>query len=106
MEFSFGEGEYQEGQKHFSGKIILGEHKLYLRGEEGDLAPTYIPLEKIEWIKKKAAAMEIQVRPAMSFRYFAVIKGERQHMTELVNEIVKRRGLKKLFLRNEWKEPL
>jgi hypothetical protein len=104
MEFSYGAGEYVEGDKKIEGKIILSEHKLYLKGPQGDLAQSYIPLEKIEGLRKTTHGMEVHVRPSLAYRYVALIKGENKHLSELTKDIVERRGLKKRFLRNEWVE--
>jgi len=104
MEFSYGQGSYIEGDKNLQGQIILGEHKLYLKDANGDLAQTYIPIEKIERIRKTRSGVEVHTRPSLYYRYMAVLTGERKHLSNLVKDIVKRRGLKKQFLRNEWVE--
>jgi len=104
MEFSYGEGLFIEGEKKINGTIILSEHKLFLKGSEGDLTSTYLPLEKIEKIKKIDRGIQVHVRPSLAYRYVAVIKGKNNNISELINDIVKRRQLKKQFLRNEWKE--
>ncbi len=102
MEFSYGNGTYREGSKRMDGEIVLGEHKLYLRTSEGDLAQTYVPLEKIEKVTKRGSSAEFHVRPSLSFRYIAMIQGESKYIVELIKDIVQRRGLKKKFLRKEW----
>lgn len=104
MQVTFGPGTYIEGQINLSGEIILGEHKLYLKSAQGDLTSTYIPMEKIELLKQTARGIELHVRPTISHRYAAVIEGEKSSLSELVREIVDRRGLKKRFLRKEWVE--
>lgn len=104
MEFAYGQGIYIEGDKKLEGQIILGEHKLYLKDTAGDLAQTYIPLEKIERIRKTGAGIEILTRPSIYFRYSALLKGQKKHLSDLVRDIVRRRGLKKQFLKNEWIE--
>ena len=104
MEFSYGQGNYIEGEKRLQGQIILGEHKLYLRNVDGDLAQSYVPLEKIERIRKTKSGVEIHVRPSTYFRYMALLNGEKKLLSNLILDIVKRRGLKKQFLRNEWVE--
>jgi len=104
MEFSYGQGVYDEEGKKFEGQIILSEHKLYLKGADGDLAQTYIPLEKIERLRKMRQGVEIYVRPSISSRYVASLKGENKYLSELIRDLVQRRGLKKRFLRNEWIE--
>ncbi len=111
MIFSYGNGEYLEGNIHVKGQIILGEHRLYLKGAQGDLTQTYIPLEKIERIKIKsrgarlrAPAMEIEVhvRPSLIVKYVVLLTGEKTHLSNLVKDIVKCRGFKKKFLKKEW----
>lgn len=104
MEFSYGQGTYIEGEKNIDGTIALGEHKLYLKGAQGDLAQTYIPLEKIEKLRKTKLGVEVYVRPSLYFRYMVLLKGEKKYLSELVRDLVKRRGLKKQFLKNEWIE--
>ncbi len=104
MEFSYGQGTYIEEGKRFDGQIILSEHKLYLKGAGEDLAQTYIPLEKIERIRRTRQGIEIHTRPSITVRYIALIKGENKYLSELVRDLIQRRGLKKQFLRNEWIE--
>lgn len=104
MDVTYGQGEYIEDQKHFDGKVILSEHKLFLRGSEGDYAPTYIPLEKIEKIKQTGSGLEVYVFPGIMSRYVAVFKMEKVKMKELVLDLVSRRGLKKKFFSNVWED--
>jgi len=104
MEFSYQQGTFIEGDKVIEGEIILSEHKLYLRSPSGDLTETYIPLEKIERIKKSSGSLDVHVRPSITIRYVACFKGEAKHISSLAKELVSRRGLKKKFLRNEWVE--
>ena len=102
MELSFKRGTYIEGKKNFHGEIILSEHKLFLRGPQGDWAQTYIPLEKIISIEKTHPGLKLEVTPTVTFRYTALFTGERKQMGRLLKELVIRRGLKKVFLRNRW----
>ena len=104
MEFSYGKGIYLEGSKHIEGEIILGDYKLYLRGTKGDLAQTYIPLDKIKRIFKKGKSIHLHVHPSISFQYVAIIQGEKKLMLDLLKDVVQKRGLKKKFLCNEWIE--
>ena len=104
MEFSYGQGIYIEENKRLEGRIILSEHKLYLKDKTGDLAQTYIPLEKIERVHKTRQGVEIHVRPTLYFRFVALIKGEKKYVSELTRDLVQRRGLKKQFLKKEWIE--
>ncbi len=101
MLFSYGDGVYIEGEKNLKGEIILGEHKLYLKGPQGDLAATYIPLEKIVKIQKKVGGFAVFVRTTLTVSYTAVLKGGK-HINSLLKDLVQRRGLKKRFLRREW----
>jgi len=104
MEFSYGNGIYIEAAKRIEGKIVLGEHKVFLKGVQGDLAQTFIPLDKIERIRKCPQKIEFYVRLSVSFQYIAMIQGEKKYLLELLKDIVQRRGFKKKFLRNEWVE--
>lgn len=104
MKFSYGQGTFTEGDKRFTGQIILGEHKLYLKDAAGDLAQTYIPIEKIERIRQSGTVLEIHARPSLYYRFWARISGEKKHITDLARDIAQRRGLKKQFLKNEWIE--
>ena len=104
MEFSYGQGSFTEGEKNLEGQIILSEHKLYLKDANGDLAQTYIPLEKIERIRRTSLGVEVYVRPSTYYRYRTLFKGEKKHLIDLVRDIAQRRGFKKKFLRNEWVE--
>jgi len=102
MEFSYGQGEYIEGERRLKGKIILSEHKLYLKDGNIDLPQTYIPLEKIKRVKRTRQGVEVFTRPSLYSQFKALFKGERRYLEELVHDIVRRRGLKKKFLSNEW----
>ena len=102
MEFSYGNGEYIEGEKKFAGKIILSEHKLFLKDQSGDIPQTYIPLEKIERLRAVKGGMEVHIRPSLYFQFTALIRGERKLVADLIKDLVKARGLKKQFLRSEW----
>lgn len=104
MEFSYGQGIYIEGDKELEGQIILGEHKLYLKDSNGDLAQTYIPLEKIERIRKTKSGIEVYACLSISNRYVVLLKGEKKYLSELVRDIVRRRGLKRHFFKKEWVE--
>ena len=104
MELFFGQGVYKESNRTFEGQIVLSDHKLFLKNGQEDLTKTYVPLEKIERIKKKFSSLEIYVRPSMTSKYSATFKGERRQISQLLNEIVHRRQLKKKFLKQEWIE--
>ncbi len=104
MEFCYGEGIYKEGDFQVKGTITLSEHKIFLKDEGGDLTRTYIPLDKIERMKITSSGLEIYVCPSLTFRYSAVIKGNKSRLKELARDIARGGGLKKRFLVNEWVE--
>ncbi|MCD4780484.1 MAG: hypothetical protein K8S27_08060 [Candidatus Omnitrophica bacterium] len=104
--FSYGQGIYQESEHSISGQIILGEHKLYLRDQNGDLASTYIPLEKINRLKLNKDELILYVSPMISHQYVVHLKGARKSIEELTRDLVGRRGLKKKFWIKEWFEEL
>lgn len=104
MQFSYGHGVYIEKDKHIEGVIILSDYKLFLKGEQGDLTSTYVPLDKIERIRKVTGGVEIYVRPSLAYRFVSVIKGSNKNIGELIKDLVKKRQLKKRFLLNEWTE--
>ncbi len=104
MEVLYGEGWYIEGAKKVRGKIILGEYKLYLKGTQGELTETYIPLDKIKYLRKTFKGIELGVRVSPTISYWSVLMGDRNNLSELVREIVKRRNFKKKFLRQTWTE--
>ena len=102
MEILYGQGEYIQSNRRFSGKILLGDYKLYFKDDKGDISSTYIPLEKIERIKKTFKGLQVHVRLSAATGYCALIKAEKKNTEELIGELVKRLHLKKQFLRKEW----
>ena len=104
MDILYGDGFYSEKQKKINGKIILGDHKLYLKGTQGDFPETYIPLEKIQRLRLILQGLQVSVRVSPTMSYQAVLMGERKNLSELTQEIVGRRNLRKQFLRPEWIE--
>lgn len=106
MEITYGLGTYLEGNRNLSGQIILSEHKLYIKGEDGDYAQTYIPLEKISSLQLSSKGLNVFVRPSVTHQYTALIVGQKKYLKELLKEVVKRRGLKKKFLSTVWIESL
>lgn len=104
MKVTYGQGTFLQDQIRIPGTIILSDHKIYIKQGGEDLPQTFVPLEKIEHIKLAGNVLNIDVRPALMSRYRAAFEAEKKNITELTHEIVKRRGLKKRFLRNEWYE--
>jgi len=106
MEFTYEEGRYLEGAKKISGEIILSEHKLYLRDAQGEIAASFVPLEKIIKVKKEKNALKLFVRLSITNDYTAVIEGKASRIKELLKDLIVKRGFKKRFLINEWVEDL
>lgn len=104
MNVTYGRGAYLREGVRLEGTIILSEHKILLVDGGEELTPTFIPLEKIEQVSLTGRQMKLDVRPAIMSRYRAAYEGEKKNISELTHEIVRRRGLKKRFLRNEWYE--
>ncbi|MCA9409353.1 MAG: hypothetical protein H6755_04965 [Candidatus Omnitrophica bacterium] len=104
MEITYGQGTYQEKNKKFTGQIILSDHKVFIKTPQEDLPQTFIPLEKIERLKQSSNSVDIQVRLTIMIMYTATITGQKKNISDLVKDIVKRRGLKKKFFKNEWIE--
>ncbi len=103
LSFSYGYGQYEQGQMSFRGMIVLSQYKLFLRGESGDIFQTYIPLEKIYKIKRFwFHGLAVYVRPSQVTEYVVKIMGERRLERELIKDLIQRRGLTHKFLRSEW----
>ena len=104
MIFSYGNGVYQEGKKRLEGTITLSEHKIYLRLGQEDLTASYVPLEKIDYLRLTGKSLQVHVKPTISSQFIAVFTGESLQIKELAKDLVQRRGFKKKFLKNEWYE--
>lgn len=104
MDVTYGHGIFLiEGQR-YQGRIILSEHKLFLQQDGIEVAQSFIPLEKIEVLRKKQKMLELEIRLSPSRQFTAEIQGEGLAINQLAGELVNRRGLKKKFLKNEWFE--
>ena len=104
QEQEYGEGIYRESGQIYKGVITLSEHKLYLRSPSADIVQTYIPLEKIIWIKLAKSRLELFVRPGISLYYAASFSGAKKKIQSLTEELIQRRGFKKKFLQKVWVE--
>lgn len=102
MDILYGEAQYTQGDIRCHGKIILSSYKLFLRGPEGDLAQTYIPLDKIIKLRRGRSHVVIDVRLSQVNRYRVVLKLEEVYIKDLIETLARRLGLKKRFLINEW----
>ena len=104
MESFYGQGIYKDGKSELEGEIVLREHKLFLRSSAGEWAQSFIPLEKISWIRQRSGHLEVYVCLSSVSRYTVLIEGAARDMHALAKELAKRRGFKKRFLKNEWAE--
>ncbi len=103
MSFSYGYGRYEQGEMCFEGLIVLSQHRLFLRGENGDIPQTYVPLEKIYKVRRFwARGLALYVRPSQMTEYVVRITGERSLERDLVKDLIQRRGLKRKLLGREW----
>ena len=104
MDVTYGQAVFVEGSKRIKGRVILSEHKLFLKGPGGDFTETYIPLEKICLLRAAAGSLHIEAQLTIHLKVSSVLQGNKKSMLELAREIAARRGLKKKFLKNEWIE--
>jgi hypothetical protein len=105
MDVTYGRGCYINGRRIYDGRIILGGHKLFLRDEAGqDIVDSYLPLDKIIAVGRRKDTVVIHVKPTLYFQYTALIRGDLKKIRELARELARRRGLKKKWLKDEWKE--
>ncbi len=102
MLMAYGQGVFQEGPRCFRGRIVLNDHRLFLQGPDGDLAATYIPMEKVVRVRRTLRGLKVYVRASMVKTYQVLIKGQRRHLGELVRDLVKKRYLTKKFIWPEW----
>jgi hypothetical protein len=106
MEFSYEAGEFFIDERLFHGQVILSDHKLFLKKEGRELIDTFIPLEKIISIKKSSKGLVFLVRRSQAMQYQAIVSADRKNLNELLKDIIRRRGLKKKFLKQEWVEEI
>ncbi len=99
---TYGEGEFIEGQKRIRGRILMDECKLFLQEQGEDIAATFIPVDKIERVKKNRNFLTLEVHLSIFYRYVVNLKGEGEAIKELLGELIRRLHLRKKFLRQEW----
>lgn len=103
MDVTYGNGQCVVDGKTFHGRLILGDVKLFLRSMEGEDVPSsFIPVDRIEWLKKTSDGFIVQIRQTLSIQYHAQYIVEGPFLNDLIQELVKRCGLKKRFFKNEW----
>ncbi len=107
MSFSYGQGRYRRDHLVYHGEIVLGMHKLYLKNAQGEMADTFVPLEKIYRIRRRCfgKTLWISVRPSQFMQYDAEISGVPEHIRSLTRDLVDRRQLHQKGWRLEWIDP-
>lgn len=91
-----------EGGRRYKGNIIIDDYKIYLKGHTS-YVDTYIPQDKITLIKKIKQGMFIQVKPTSISRRDIIIKGRKEIINNVINQLINRLNLKKKFLRSVWR---
>ncbi|MFH1856594.1 MAG: hypothetical protein ABH836_05125 [Candidatus Omnitrophota bacterium] len=102
MEREYAEGFYIESSKKYEGVIAVDGSKLYLKTGQGNLTDTYLPLDKIQKIKKLRRGIEITVKLSAVNGYMAVIRSKKQPLAGLIKYLVNKLNMKKKFLKREW----
>lgn len=103
--FSYGEGVYARDGRQYKGQVVLTPHKLYLKDETGEIAPTFVPLEKIYKIKVFWGRMTIYARPSNFMHFNAQLKGSSKMIRSLMKDLVEHRQLQKKRFGLEWIDP-
>ena len=102
MLITYGQGEFIESSQRFKGRIMMNDNRLYLEDGEGDIAATYIPLEKIIKVRRTMGGLDLRIRASMVREYRALIKGSFRSLNDLTRDLVNKRNLRKKFLWPEW----
>jgi len=105
MLFSYGPGVYQKGNKRHQGEIVLAPYRLYLRDGGGDMAPTYILLEKILRVRQTLKGLTIRVRLSSLEDYEVTLTAPRRVLGGLARDLAARRGLRRKLFWPEWYDP-
>ncbi|MFH1359527.1 MAG: hypothetical protein ABIJ41_00625 [Candidatus Omnitrophota bacterium] len=102
LNVSFGHGTYREGTKIIKGQIILSPEKLFLKGPQEEYSATFIPVDKIETIRKVSGGLELYIRPTPIINYRAYLSADPRMIDELIQELVRSLKFQKCFLRHQW----
>lgn len=103
--FSYGEGVYRREGQQYKGEIVLSAHKLYLKDGNGEISPTFVPLEKIYRIKFFFGKLILYVRPSNFMQFTAQLNGSVKNICALKRDLIDQRQLKKKFFGFEWVDP-
>ena len=99
---SYGQGEFIEEARRVRGRIVMDDNRLFLQDAGGDMAATYVPLEKIVRVSRRIGGLDIRVRTTMINEYRVLVKGRARGLNALARDLTARRGFKKKFLWPEW----
>lgn len=105
MCFSYGNAVYTREKKSYKGEVILKPHKLYLKDQQGEIAATFVPLEKVYKVTFFLGKMTVFVQPSNFLKFEAHIQGKISMIFSLVRDLAKQRGLRKRFFGLEWHDP-
>jgi len=97
----FGEGIFLERNKRYKGNIIIDNYKIYLEGNE-PFVDTFIPLEKINLVKRKKTEIIVYIKPTSISRRIVAISGKNKVIADILHTLIEKLNLKKRFLRSIW----
>ncbi len=103
--FAYGPGRFRQGKSCFTGTVVMSEHRMYLRDAVGDMAQTYIPLEKIYRVRSSWKGLRLFVMPSAVSIYTVVIEAPRRVLGPLLQDLVRVRVLKRRWFGWEWADP-
>lgn len=107
LSFSYGEGQYARGPHHYTGQIVFSGHKLYLKNTHGEIAETFVPLEKIYRVKAGfwGKTVWLYVRPSQFMQFEAMLTGDPHQIHSLIRDLVNHRQLRRKGWLREWVDP-
>jgi len=103
--FSYGQGTCLLQGRRYRGEIVLSRHKLYLRDNSGDIAKTFIPLEKVFKVRVFWGRMWVYARPSTFMQFVAVVCGRPGRIRALMRDLADHRQLQKRRFGLEWVDP-
>ena len=103
--FSYGRGGYVRAGRLYKGEIVLSAHKLYLKDDHGEIASTFIPLEKIYKMRVVWGGLIIYARPSNFMQFQAKVTGSPQKIWTLACDLGRQRHLRKKFFGLLWDDP-
>jgi len=98
----YGHGIYLSGNRRYEGIVTL-DGKLCLKDGNGtEITATFIPLERIEFMKMHPDKIEIRVFPSVVSSYTACIVMRRKLMKKLALDVAARASMKKHLFFKRW----